>query len=95
MGISNLYADPSRVGTGGFNTSFSLSNALSARMTFDEKWSGDVLYMWTDGFTYGHRCMVDVSGQAVDTCRTGAAVAAGSGSDGHRARPQAGARSSG
>lgn len=80
VGISNLYGDPSRVGTAGFNTSFSLSNALSARYSFTERWSADVLYMWVDGFTYGHRCQVDIVG-GVDTCRTGAAVAAASGSE--------------
>jgi hypothetical protein len=81
VGISNLYANPSLVGTGGFNTSFSLSNALSAHVAIADRWSGDVLYMWTDGFTYAHRCVVDVSGQTVDTCRTGAVVAADSGSE--------------
>jgi hypothetical protein len=80
-GISNTYADPSRVGVGGFNTSFSLANAASAHVTFTERWSGDVLYMWTDGFTYAHRCTIEASGQSVDTCRTGAVVAASSASE--------------
>jgi hypothetical protein len=80
-GISNLYADPTRVGQGGINTSFSLANSLSAHLTLSERWSGDILYLWTDGFSYGHACMVDLSGLAVDSCRTGAAVAASSGTD--------------
>jgi hypothetical protein len=81
VGISNLYADPARVGTSGYNTSFSLSNALSARYEFNGRWNADVLYMWVDGFTYGHRCLVAVVDGAVDSCRTGAEVAAASGSE--------------
>jgi hypothetical protein len=79
-GISNLYADPSRVGQGGYNTSFALANSLSAHLELGGRWSGDVLYLWTDGFTYGHPCQIDVSGLSVDSCRTGAAVADSSGS---------------
>jgi hypothetical protein len=80
-GISNLYGDPTRVGQGGFNTSFSLANSLSAHLDLSDRWSGDILYLWTDGFTYGHRCAtVEVTGMVVDSCQTGAAVAGDSGS---------------
>lgn len=81
VGLSNLYADPTRIGMGGFNTSFSLSNGLSASFPITEKWSGNVAYSWSDGFSYSHRCVVDISGQSVDTCRTGQDVAAASGSE--------------
>jgi hypothetical protein len=81
VGISNLYANPALVGTGGFNPAFSFSNALSAHLSIADRWSGDVLYMWTDAFTYAHRCAVEVGDQTVDTCRTGGLVAANSSSD--------------
>jgi hypothetical protein len=88
VGISNLYADPSRLGGSGFLTSFSFLNGLTASVPLGKKWSSELGYSWTDGFTYAHRCVVDVAGQTVDTCKTGAAVAAQSGSSvegrGHR-----------
>jgi hypothetical protein len=78
-GISNLYGDPTRVGQSGYNTSFSLANALSAHLELAEKWSGDILYLWNDGFTYGHDCMVGLAPElSVDSCQTGAAVAGAS-----------------
>jgi hypothetical protein len=80
-GISNLYADPTRAGQGGFNVSFSLANSLSAHFDLSQRWSGDVLYLWTDAFTYGHRCQLDLDGLALDSCATGAAVAGASGTD--------------
>jgi hypothetical protein len=80
-GISNLYADPTRVGQGGYNTSYSLANSLSAHYELNDRWSADVLYLWSDGFTYSHRCVVDAgAGLVVDSCQTGAAVAGASGS---------------
>jgi hypothetical protein len=88
VGISNFYADPSRAGGGGFATSYSFSNGLSATFPLYGKVGGAISYMWIDGFTYSHRCMVSVGGQDVDTCATGAAVAANSGATtearGHR-----------
>jgi hypothetical protein len=78
VGISNLYADPSRVGASGINTSYSFSNGLSAHLEVFKKWSGDILYLWTDGFSYGHSCTVEVGGQIVDSCANGSTVAAGS-----------------
>jgi hypothetical protein len=77
-GISNLYADPTRVGQGGYNTSFSFANSVSAHYEFSERWSGDLLYLWTDGFSYGHPCMLEVGGLTVDSCLTGATVAGAS-----------------
>jgi hypothetical protein len=89
VGTSNLYADPSRVGMSGFNTSFSFSNSLSASYKINDSWSVDGIYMWTDGFSYSHDCDVQVSSfDTQDTCGSGSAVAGNSSTDtssrGHR-----------
>jgi len=88
VGLSNLYADPTRVGMGGFNTSFSFSNGISASYPFTDQWTGEIGYSWMDGFSYGHRCDAVASGEELDTCRTARDVAAASGSQvesrGHR-----------
>jgi hypothetical protein len=88
VGLSNLFADPARAGAAGYNTSFSFSNTAALHYKIAESWSLDLLYMWVDGFGYGHRCTVDAGGQTVNTCRTGAEVAASSESEvesrGHR-----------
>ncbi len=88
VGISNLYADPTRVGASGFNVSYSFSNSVNADLSLAERWSLDATYSWTDGFTYGHECVANVSGYVVDTCDSGDAVASNSGSKlrrrGHR-----------
>jgi len=90
VGTSNLYADPSRVGMSGFNTSFSFSNSVSASYKINDSWSVDGIYMWTDGFSYGHDCDVRVSSfDTQNTCMSGSAVAGNSGTDvsngrGHR-----------
>lgn len=88
VGISNFYADPSRVGSGEVNTSYSFANVLSVAVKLPGKWFADAMYMWRDGFAYGVPCRVNMGGSEVDTCRTGDAVAARSGSEldrpGHR-----------
>jgi hypothetical protein len=88
VGTSNLYATPDRVGMTGFNTSFSFSNSISASYKINDSWSVDGLYMWTDGFSYGHTCEITVEGVTQNTCDRGMDVAAASGSDttsrGHR-----------
>jgi hypothetical protein len=87
-GLSNFYADPSRAATGVFATSYSFSNGLSAHYTVSSKWDADLLYLWTDGFTYPHSCGYDLPVGSVDTCRTGGVVAGNSGTSidsvGHR-----------
>jgi hypothetical protein len=88
VGISNFYSDPTRIEGGGFNISAALANGLSAIIQLSQRWSGGVAYTWIDGFTYSHRCLVEISGQTVDTCAAGDAVAEDSGSSlrrpGHR-----------
>jgi hypothetical protein len=85
---SNLYADASRVGMRGFNTSFSMSNSINAAYKINDDWSVDGLYMWTDGWSYDHSCGVVIAGSDHNECDAGDVVAAGSDSDvtrrGHR-----------
>jgi hypothetical protein len=87
-GLSNFYADPTRAATGTFGTSYSFSNGLSAHYTVSPKWDADLLYLWTDGFSYPHRCDYGLPAVDVNTCSTGAAVAGSSGTSidsvGHR-----------
>jgi hypothetical protein len=86
---SNLYADATRVGMKGFNTSFSLSNSISASYKINEEWSVDGLYLWTDGWSYDHSCGVSIAGyDDYNECTAGDVLAAAQGSDvtrrGHR-----------
>jgi hypothetical protein len=87
-GLSNFYADPTRAATGTFATSYSFSNGLSAHYTVNSKWDADLLYLWTDGFTYPHHCDYSLPAIDVNTCTTGAEVAGNSGTSitaiGHR-----------
>src|SRR5262249_11873898 len=71
VGLSNLYTDASRVGMSGFNSSFSFSNSINGSYKIDDDWSVDGTYMWTDGFSYGHTCVITATGTSQDTCRSG------------------------
>ncbi len=81
-GISNFFLDPSRVGTtGALNPNFSIAQTFSAGLQFHPKVGLDIFYIYV--MTYPLQpssCIVEVQGQIVDTCRTGDAVAANSGS---------------
>lgn len=88
-GLSNFYADPTRVGTiGGYNASYALTHTISGGYQISEKWSVDVLYLIIDAFTYDHSCTLQVNGVSYSTCAAGDAVAANSGASlsrpGHR-----------
>jgi hypothetical protein len=79
--ISNFYLDPSRAGTvGGFNVSQQVTNIISGSIQITDKLSFDALYILVSPFTYTGNCLVNTQGQTVDTCATGNAVAAASGS---------------
>ena len=88
-GLSNFYADPTRVGTiGGYNPSYAFIHTISGGIQLSDKWSLDVLYLIIDAFSYDHSCTLQVNGVAYDTCDAGDAVASASGAQvsrpGHR-----------
>ncbi len=79
-GISNFYADPTRVSVvGGYNVNYSLLGTFTGVVKFNDKWSFDVLYYLIGAFPYGHSCSATVGGVTTDTCANGDAVAANSG----------------
>lgn len=88
-GLSNFYADPSRVGTiGGYNPSYAFIHTISGAVQLSEHWSFDVIYLIIDAFSYDHSCTLEVNGVAYDTCSAGDTVASSSGASvsrpGHR-----------
>jgi len=79
--ISNFYLDPSRAGTvGGFNVSQQVTNIFSGSIQITDKLGLDLLYILISPFTYVPDCTITAQGQIVDTCASGNAVAASSGS---------------
>jgi hypothetical protein len=85
--ISNFYNDPSRINAlGGLNVSYQVSQSFSGGITFNDKWSFDILYIYINAFTYDQGCNYSVNGTTYDLCASGNAVASASGSSLNRDR---------
>jgi hypothetical protein len=77
--LSNFMLDPTRGGDFQYNTNFTLQNIFSTGVQLHEKVAFDLLYFTGSSQVYGAPCTIQVNGYTIDTCATGDAVAANSG----------------